>query len=172
MPLYMDVHYRVDGLTTLGVVEAHRKDLATQDKYGVRFVNYWFEEETGKVFCLAEAPNAQAEEDCHREAHGLLADEIHEVNEYGDATAEESEPLCLDTHFRVDGLTPEQIADVIKFHRDAGTKHGVRFLKSWYDPGAGRLFCLSASPSTAAHTAVHSEAGLFVDEIAQVKQGS
>ncbi|MBA2372030.1 MAG: DUF4242 domain-containing protein [Chloroflexi bacterium] len=172
MPLYMDVHYRIDGLTTAGVVEAHRKDLAAQARYGVTFVNYWFEEATGKVFCLAEAPNAQAEEACHREAHGLLADEIHEVKEYGEARAEESGPLCLDMHFRVEGLTPQQVADAVQFHRDAGTKHGVRWLKAWYDPAAGRLFCLSASPSIDAHSAVHSEAGLPVDEIAQVKQGS
>jgi len=172
MPLFMDVHYRVDGLTAEGVIDAHRRDLASQDKHGVRWVNYWFEEETGKVFCLAQAPSAQAQEACHREAHGLLADEIHEVKEYGDTPADDSEPLCLDMHFRVDGLTPEQIADAIQFHRDAGTKHGVRWLKAWYDPDDGRLFCLSASPSTAAHSAVHSEAGLMVDEIAQVKQGS
>ena len=172
MPLYMDVHYRIDGLTAAGVVEAHRKDVAAQDKYGVKWVNYWFEEATGKVFCLANAPSAQAQEDCHRQAHGLLADEIHEVKEYGDGPALESEPLCLDMHFRVEGLTPEQIADAIKFHRGAGTKHGVRWLKAWYDPEAGRMFCLSASPTTDAHTAVHSEAGVLVDEIAQVKQGS
>ncbi|HEX4744234.1 MAG TPA: nickel-binding protein [Candidatus Limnocylindria bacterium] len=172
MPLYMDVHYRVDGLTPAGVIDAHRRDLAVQHKYGVRWVNYWFEEETGKVFCLSDAPSAEAHEACHREAHGLLADEIHEVNEYGDSPASDAEPLCLDMHFRVEGLTPEQIADAIHFHREAGAKHGVRWLKAWYDPGAGRLFCLSASPSTEAHTAVHSEAGVLVDEISQVKQGS
>lgn len=171
MPLYMDVHYRVDGLTAAGVAEAHRQDLAAQSKYGVSFVNYWFEESTGKVFCLAEAPSATAQEACHREAHGLLADEIHEVSEYGEERAATSEPLCMDMHFQVDGLTPQQIADAIRFHTEAGAKHGVRWLKAWYDAGAGRLFCLSASPDPAAHTAVHSEAGVLVDEIAQVRQG-
>jgi hypothetical protein len=172
MPLYMDVHYRIDGLTAEGVIDAHRRDVQMQGRHGIRWVSYWFDEGSGRVFCLAEAPNAQASEDCHREAHGIMADEIHEVKEYGDARPHETGPLCMDMHFRVEGLTPEQIADAIQFHRDAGTKHGVRWLKAWYDPGAGRLFCLSASPSTEAHTAVHSEAGLVVDEIAQVKQGT
>lgn len=172
MPLYMDVHYRVDGLTAAGVIEAHRKDLATQAKYGVSFLNYWFDEDSGRVFCLADAPSASASEACHREAHGLLADEIDEVQQYGDAAAAGHGPLCMDMHFRVDGLTPEQIADAVQFHRAAGEKHGVRWLKAWYDTGNGRLFCLSESPSTAAHTAVHSEAGFLVDEITQVTQGS
>lgn len=172
MPLFMDVHYRVDGLTAAGVVEAHRKDVATQDKYGVRWVNYWFEEETGKVFCLSEAPSTQAHEACHREAHGLLADEIHEVKEYGDTPADDAEPLCLDMHFGVDAMTPERIAETIRSCSEAGEKHGVRWLKAWYDPDDGRLFCLSASPSTDAHSAVHIETGFLVDEVAQVKQGS
>ena len=172
MPLYMDVHYRVDGLTSAGVADAHRRDLATQEKYGVRAVSYWFDEGSGKVFCLAEAPDAPAFESCHREAHGLMADEIHEVRQYGDASADGRADLCMDMHFRVDGLTPEGVAEGFRFHAEAGAKHGVRWLRSWYDQDSGRLFCLSESPSTDAHTAVHSEAGLVVDEIAQVKEGS
>jgi len=81
MPLYMDVHYRVAGLTAKAVADAHRKDLATQDKYGVRFRSYWYDETTGRVYCLSEAPDPGAPEACHREAHGLLADEITEVKE-------------------------------------------------------------------------------------------
>lgn len=81
MPLYMDVHYKVDGLTAEAVAEAHKRDLAVQQKHRVNFVKYWFDESTGRVFCLAEAPNAAAPEACHREAHGLLADEITEVQE-------------------------------------------------------------------------------------------
>jgi len=172
MPLYMDVHYRVDGLTAAAVADAHRKDLATQAKYGVNFVSYWFDEATGRVFCLSDAPNASASEACHREAHGLLADEIDEVNEYGDGPIEARGPLCMDMHFRVDGLTPDEIVETVQFHRTAGEKHGVRWLKAWYDQGNGRLFCLSASPNTDAHTAVHDEAGFHVDEITQVMQGS
>ena len=81
MPLYMDIHRNVEGLTAEGVTEAHQKDLETQGKYGVKYLRYWYNEEKGEVFCLCEAPNAEAAEAVHREAHGGTADEIIEVNE-------------------------------------------------------------------------------------------
>ena len=71
MPLFMDHHKGVEGLTAEAVAEAHRKDQEIQD------VN----EESGEVFCLAETPNKEAAEAVHREAHGLVADEIIEVKE-------------------------------------------------------------------------------------------
>jgi len=77
----MDVHKHVDGLTADAVVEAHRKDLQVQNKYGVNYLKYWFNEKDGTVFCLCEAPNKEAAEKVYREAHGLLADEIIEVRE-------------------------------------------------------------------------------------------
>lgn len=81
MPLYMDVHHKVEGLTAEAVGQAHKKDLETQGSYGVNYQRYWFDEASGKVFCLVEAPNEQAAEAVHREAHGLVADEITEVRE-------------------------------------------------------------------------------------------
>lgn len=81
MPLYMDIHKKVDGLTAEAVRDAHRKDLETQKKYGVNYLKYWFNEDEGSVFCLFEAPNAEAGERVHVEAHGLKADEIIEVKE-------------------------------------------------------------------------------------------
>lgn len=81
MPLYLDVHNKVEGLTAAGAAEDHRKDLAVQHKYGVNYLRYWFDEGTGKVFCLVEAPSKEAAEAVHREAHGSLADEIVEVKE-------------------------------------------------------------------------------------------
>jgi hypothetical protein len=83
MPLYLDVHNKIDGLTSGGVADAHRKDLEVQTKYGVNYLRYWFDEGTGKVFCLVEAPSKEAAAAVHREAHGLLADEIVEVKEGG-----------------------------------------------------------------------------------------
>lgn len=68
-------------MTVEAVAEAHRKDQEIQDEYGVEYHRYWFNEKTGDVFCLAEAPNKEATEAVHREAHGLLADEIIEVEE-------------------------------------------------------------------------------------------
>lgn len=81
MPLFMDVHKNVEGLTTEAVTEAHQKDLEIQKKYGVKYLHYWFNEADGTVFCLCEAPSKEAAETVHREAHGLVADEIIEVKE-------------------------------------------------------------------------------------------
>ncbi len=81
MPLYMDVHEKVEGLTAEAVAEAHKKDLETQHKHGVNYLKYWYNEKEGKVFCLFEAPSADAGKTVHREAHGLTADQIIEVNE-------------------------------------------------------------------------------------------
>jgi hypothetical protein len=77
----MDIHHHVDGLTAEAVAHAHEADLETQKKYGVKYLRYWFDESTGKVFCLVEAPTADAANTVHREAHGLVADEIVEVKE-------------------------------------------------------------------------------------------
>lgn len=81
MPLYLDVHNKIEGLTADGVADAHRRDLEIQQKHGVKYLRYWFDEGNGKVFCLVEAPSREAAEAVHREAHGLLADEIIEVKE-------------------------------------------------------------------------------------------
>ena len=81
MPLYMDTHHHVEGLTVAAVEGAHQRDLDVQSKHGVRYLKYWFDEGTGKVFCLVEAPSKAAAEAVHREAHGLVADEITEVKE-------------------------------------------------------------------------------------------
>ena len=81
MPLFMDVHHLDGGATAADVAKAHLADLQTQSKYDVRYLRYWVNEDQGKVFCLVEAPSKQAAEAVHREAHGLVADEIFEVNE-------------------------------------------------------------------------------------------
>lgn len=81
MPLFIDIHKKIPGLTAEGVAQAHAADLAVQAKYGVTYYRYWYDEATGKVFCLAEAPNAEAAIAVHQEAHGLLANEIIEVKE-------------------------------------------------------------------------------------------
>jgi hypothetical protein len=77
----MDIHQKVDGATNEAVAAAHLKDLEIQEKYGVKYHKYWFDESMGTIFCLVEAPNKEAAERVHREAHGLTADEIHEVCE-------------------------------------------------------------------------------------------
>ena len=81
MPLFLDIHHHIDGLTAEAVAGAHQADLNTQGKYGVKYLRYWFDEGSGKVFCLIEAPNKEAAIAVHKEAHGLLADELIEVKE-------------------------------------------------------------------------------------------
>jgi hypothetical protein len=80
MPLYMDVH-NIEGVSAADVAKAHEADLAIQDQHGVNYKSYWVDEKGGKVFCLVEAPNPDAANTVHREAHGLVADEVHEVTE-------------------------------------------------------------------------------------------
>jgi hypothetical protein len=77
----MDVHNKVEGATAAAVAGAHTKDLETQDRYGVKYHKYWFDEGQGRIFCLVEAPDKEAAVAVHREAHGLVADEIFEVVE-------------------------------------------------------------------------------------------
>ena len=82
MALFMDIHETLpDGATAKDVAAAHEADLKTQDQYGVRYQRYWVDEKNGKIFCLVEAPSADAANTVHREAHGLVADEIFEVKE-------------------------------------------------------------------------------------------
>jgi uncharacterized protein DUF4242 len=81
MPLFMDVHDHIEGLTAEAVAKAHQADLDTQGKHGVKYLRYWFDERTGKVFCLIDAPSKEAAMAVHREAHGLVADRIVEVTE-------------------------------------------------------------------------------------------
>lgn len=79
--LFMDYHRGVDGLTAEAVADAHRRDLEIQGAHNVRYLRYWFDEDTGKVFCLVEAPSADAAAAVHRTAHGLTADELIPVRE-------------------------------------------------------------------------------------------
>ena len=81
MPLYMDVHNKVDGLTGPAVAAAHERDVVVGSQRGVQYLHYWYDEGTGKVFCLVDAPTPEAATDVHREAHGLLADSITEVRQ-------------------------------------------------------------------------------------------
>jgi hypothetical protein len=81
MPLFMDIHKKVDGATPQAVAEAHARDLEVGARYGVHYLKYWFDEQNGTIFCLVEAPDKEAAWKVHHEAHGLVADEIHEVSE-------------------------------------------------------------------------------------------
>ena len=81
MPLFMDVH-EIDGAVAMDdVAKAHLADLQTQAAHDVRYLRYWVDEDHGRVFCLVEAPSAEAANAVHAEAHGLVADRIYQVQE-------------------------------------------------------------------------------------------
>lgn len=81
MPLFMDVHNMDGNVSLADVAKAHMADLQTQGEHDVNYLRYWVDEGAGKIFCLVEAPDAEAAHTVHREAHGLVADEIYEVKE-------------------------------------------------------------------------------------------
>ena len=81
MPLYLDEHEHIPNLTAEAVAQAHARDLEVQGPHHVSYLRYWYDEATGKVFCLVDAPSAAAAEAVHREAHGLVADRLSEVRE-------------------------------------------------------------------------------------------
>jgi Protein of unknown function (DUF4242)/Adenylate and Guanylate cyclase catalytic domain len=80
MPLYMDRH-DIRGVTAADLAAAHLRDLEVQDRFGVRFITYWFEEEAGSGFCLIEGPDREAVEAAHRASHGMLPTNVVEVDE-------------------------------------------------------------------------------------------
>jgi hypothetical protein len=83
MTLFMDLHHIAGGVSEADVAGAHAADLATEGPYGVRYLRYWVDEQAGRIFCLVDAPDADTAAAVHREAHGLVADEIFAVTEHG-----------------------------------------------------------------------------------------
>jgi Protein of unknown function (DUF4242) len=81
MALFMDSHTIDGGVKASDVAQAHQADLKTQEKYGVSYLKYWVDESAGKIFCLVDAPDAEAANQVHREAHGLVAQSISPVVE-------------------------------------------------------------------------------------------
>lgn len=82
MSLFMDVHSIEGGVSAADVARAHQADLDTQGSYGVSYLRYWVDESAGKIFCLVEAEDAESASRVHKEAHGLVADEIYPVSEH------------------------------------------------------------------------------------------
>jgi class 3 adenylate cyclase len=79
MPTYIDVHEIPGGVSADDVAKAHAHDVKVEGKYGVHYHKYWVNEKAGKIFCLCEAPSAEAAIQVHREAHGMVAEKIIQV---------------------------------------------------------------------------------------------
>jgi hypothetical protein len=82
MALFMDVHRFEGGIAADDAALAHAADLATQGTYGVEYKYYWVDEQSGHLFCLVEAPDAETAARVHREAHGHIADAIYPVSQH------------------------------------------------------------------------------------------
>jgi hypothetical protein len=81
MPLFLDIHHIDGGVGIDDVAKAHQADLATQGGHDVQYLRYWVDEAQAKIFCLVDAPDAETANTVHRDAHGLVADEIFQVQE-------------------------------------------------------------------------------------------
>ena len=105
MPLYMDRH-ELAGVTAMDLATAHLKDLDLQERYGVEYVNYWFDYARQHAFCLARGPDAAAVDAVHRASHGQVANQIIEVDQaavvrfMGGITAHAPGEAYVDTAFR------------------------------------------------------------------------
>lgn len=173
--LFMDVHDLGAGkVTAAAVADAHKKDLATQGKHGVEYKAYWVDEKAGKIYCLAEAPNAEAANTVHKEAHGLVANKIMEVKaDTADWKPDAGMKLFMDIHNLGAGkVTAEAVADAHKKDLAVQDKHKVKYLNYWVDTSSGTIMCLSQAPSKEASLAVHKEAhGLMPDTVTEVSEG-
>jgi len=78
MPEFMDVHTSMAGVTPEALLEAHNADLAIQAEEQVDFKHAWADPVSGMVFCLSEAPDAEAVQRIHERA-GHPADSIYPV---------------------------------------------------------------------------------------------
>jgi glycerol-3-phosphate dehydrogenase len=171
--LFLDEH-DLGKVSAKDVAEAHKKDLATEGKYGVEYLAYWVDEKNGKVYCLSEAPNADAAVATHKEAHGLIPQKIMEVNsDNGSWKPEPGMKLFMDVHHMGKGkVTPEAVAEAHKKDLAVQDKHKVKYLNYWVDADSGTIMCLSEAPNAAAAVATHKEAhGLVPDSIAEVSEG-
>lgn len=84
MPLFMDIHEFGAGICATTVADAHRRDREVEREHQVRFRGCWVDEQAGRVFCLLEAPDASVAAAVHRDSHGLVAHEVHEVLAWGE----------------------------------------------------------------------------------------
>ncbi len=128
MPIYMDVHPDLGDATPEDVAEAHKRDLAMQDRFGVRFLSYWVNGPDGKAFCLAESPDSDSLVACHKAAHGLMPHDIIEVSApmlsgfLGDTSKDVDERAMVDGKYD-SGLRAIMFTD-IEGSTDVSTAHG------------------------------------------------
>lgn len=171
--LYLDVHDIGPGKVNFdAVADAHKKDLAAQGEFDVKFIKYWVDEKAGKVYCLAEGSSKANVFKTHQKAHGLVPDYIMEVTE-GKEAAMKGQQLFLDIHhLEPGGVTPEAVAEAHEKDLAVQAKYNVNFINYWVDQKLGTVVCLSEAPDSMSVIKTHTEAhGLVPSKIERVSQG-
>ncbi len=172
--LFIDVHNLEPGKVTFAdVVAAHKKDLATEGKYDVSFIEFWVDEQKGKVYCLSSAKDSNSIIQTHREAHGLLPAAVYKVTDGSESATIDGKQFFLDVHnLGAGNVTAAAVAEAHKKDLAVEKKYGVNFINYWVDVKSGTVFCLSEAPDSNAVIQTHKEAhGLLPAYVLQVKQG-
>ncbi len=172
---FIDVHEFGPGkVTAAAVAEAHRADLAVQGKHGVRFLEYWLDEEHGTVYCLSEAKDARDVIHTHREAHGLIPARVLPVSSGEAALETAGKTLFLDIHDLGAGkVTAALVAEAHEKDLQVQGEFGVRFLNYWVDEASGQVLCLSEAPNPEAVRETHRHAhGLLPSQIVKVTKAN
>jgi len=171
---FIDVHDLEPGKVSFKDVEgAHEKDLATQDKYGVKFMKFWVDEKKGKVYCLSQAKNEESVTNTHKEAHGLIPSNVYQVSSGTEANATGNKQFFIDVHEMGPGkVAAKDVADAHTKDLAVQDKYGVNFTNYWVDEKKGIIICLSEAPDSNAVKKAHKEAhGLLPAYVLKVKQG-
>ena len=133
MPLYLDRH-QFNGVSAADAAKLHLMDLEVQDRYGVRFLTYYFDHERQTAFCLAQGPSPQAVEAVHRDAHGLLAHAITEVDEselaqfLGPITEHPPGEAYVDSAFRTIAFT--DLEDSTRLTQQLGDARAMELIRA------------------------------------------
>src|ERR1700733_15845978 len=132
MPLFMDRHDLPDA-TAADIAAAHLRDLEVQERFGVRFVTYWFEEEAGSGFCLVEGPDKESVEAAHSASHGLTPVNVVEVDEaiirgfFGRLNTHPPGEPYVESAFRAILFT--DIVDSTRLTQELGDRAAMRLLR-------------------------------------------
>jgi len=171
--LFIDVHELNQQVKLEDVAAAHKKDLATQGKYGVNFIKYWVDESKGLVYCLSSAKDTAAVVQTHKEAHGLLPSRVYGVTDGQAAALKDGKNLFLDIHYLGAGnVTAQAVAEAHKKDLAVEGKYKVNFINYWVNEKDGVVLCLSQANDSADVISTHKEAhGLLPAVILNVKQG-
>ena len=172
--LFIDVHQLEPGKVTYeGVAAAHAKDLAVQEKYGVKFLKFWVDEDKGLVYCLSSASDTASIRKTHAEAHGLLPADIYRVTDGQESALTDQKDYFLDIHELGAGkVTAQDVAGAHQKDLAVEQKYGVNFVNYWVDEKKGLVFCLSQAKDSASVVNTHKEAhGLIPAAVLKVKPG-